>query len=109
MLLLTSCAAAFCRTVEEAGYRAGIYFNQAYGYQQFNLLSLKDHIFWLAQYEEVPTFVYNFQMWQYSNSGTVPGISGAGGPQYLLLEQILIGMFHKSLCFGGGIFCCSDS
>ena len=76
MLLLTACAAAFCRTVEEAGYRAGIYFNQAYGYQQFNLLSLKDHIFWLAQYEEAPTFVYNFQMWQYSNSGTVPGISG---------------------------------
>lgn len=76
MLLLTSCAKTFCETIEEAGYRAGIYFNQAYGYQQFNLLSLKDHIFWLAQYEEVPTFVYNFQMLQYSNSGTVPGIEG---------------------------------
>ena len=76
MLLLTSCAKAFCETIENAGYRAGIYFNQAYGYQQFNLLSLKDYIFWLAQYEEVPTFVYNFQMLQYSNSGTVPGIEG---------------------------------
>lgn len=76
MLLLTSCAKAFCQTIEEAGYRAGVYFNQAYGYQQFNLLSLKDHIFWLAQYEAVPTFVYNFQMWQYSNSGSVPGIEG---------------------------------
>lgn len=76
MLLLTSCAKAFCETIEEAGYRAGIYFNQAYGYQQFNLLSLKDYIFWLAQYEEVPTFVYNFQMLQYTNNGTVPGIEG---------------------------------
>lgn len=75
MLLLTACAKAFCQRVEEEGFRAGVYFNQAYGYQQFNLLSLKDHIFWLAQYEDVPTFVYNFQMWQYTNEGSVPGIS----------------------------------
>lgn len=75
MLLLTACAKAFCERVEEAGLRGGIYFNQAYGYQQFNLLSLKDHIFWLAQYEETPTFVYDFQMWQYTNEGTVSGIS----------------------------------
>ncbi len=76
MLLLTSCALAFCQTVEEAGYRAGIYFNQAYGYQQLNLPSLQDYVFWLAQYEDAPTFVYDFQMWQYSNEGTVPGIEG---------------------------------
>lgn len=75
MLLLTACAKAFCERVEEAGLRGGVYFNQAYGYQQFNLQSLKDHIFWLAQYEETPTFVYDFQLWQYTNEGSVPGIS----------------------------------
>lgn len=76
MLMLTACALAFCQTVEEAGYRAGIYFNQSYGYQQLNLPSLQDYAFWLAQYEDTPSFVYNFQMWQYTNEGTVPGIEG---------------------------------
>lgn len=76
MLYLTSCALAFCQTVEEAGYTAGVYFNQVYGYQQLNLPSIQDYIFWLAQYEDAPTFVYDFQMWQYTNEGTVPGIEG---------------------------------
>lgn len=74
MLLLTSCALAFCQTIEEAGYEAGIYFNQTYGYQQLNLPSLQDYVFWLAQYEDTPSFVYDFQIWQYTNEGTVPGI-----------------------------------
>lgn len=76
MRLLTSCADAFCRTVEDAGYRGGIYFNQAYGYEQINLLSLKDYEFWLAEYAEYPTFAYDFQMWQYTDKGSVPGIDG---------------------------------
>jgi len=76
MVMLTSCAEAFCKTVEEAGYEAAVYFNQAYGYQQFNLVSLREYQFWLAEYADVPTFAYDFQMWQYTNEGTVPGING---------------------------------
>ena len=76
MLMLTSCAMAFCETIEKAGYEAGVYFNQTYGYEQFNLVSLKDYVFWLAEYDPVPSFVYNFQIWQYTNEGAVPGIEG---------------------------------
>lgn len=76
MLMLTSCAQAFCETVEQAGYRSGVYFNQAYGYLQLNLVSLKDYYFWLAEYDETPSFAYDFQMWQYTDSGSVPGVEG---------------------------------
>lgn len=76
MLMLTACADAFCRTVEDAGYEASVYFNQAYGYQQLNLASLLDYDFWLAEYASTPSFVYDFQMWQYTNEGKVPGIDG---------------------------------
>ena len=76
MLNLTACAKAFCQRIEEAGYEASIYFNQVYGYEQFNLVSLRDYGFWLAEYAEAPTFAYDFTMWQYTNEGTVPGISG---------------------------------
>ena len=73
---LTDCAKAFCETIEAAGYRAGVYFNQAYGYQHYNLLALDDYVFWLAQYDSVPDFYYDFQMWQYTNTGEVAGITG---------------------------------
>lgn len=76
MLNLTSCAKAFCEKIEEAGYEAAVYFNQAYGYEQFNLVSIRDYVFWLAEYAPAPTFAYDFTMWQYTNEGTVPGIEG---------------------------------
>lgn len=76
MVMLTSCAEAFCKEIETAGYEAAVYFNQVYGYEQLNLVSLKDYTFWLAEYNPTPIFAYDFQMWQYTNEGTVPGIEG---------------------------------
>ena len=73
-LLLTDIAEAFCKAIEDAGYRAGIYFNQRFGYQEFDLLRLQDRVFWLAEYNIPPTFDYDFQIWQYTSDGTVPGI-----------------------------------
>ena len=32
--------------------------------------------FWVAQYTDTPTFYYDFDMWQYSSTGRVPGIQG---------------------------------
>lgn len=72
--LLTDIAEAFCKAIEDAGYRAGIYFNQRFGYQEFDLLRLQDRVFWLAEYNIPPTFDYDFQIWQYTSDGTVPGI-----------------------------------
>jgi len=76
MLILTSCADAFCRTVKEAGYEPCVYFNKDFGYEQYNLESLKEYTFWLAEYAEFPSFAYKFDMWQYTEKGTVPGIVG---------------------------------
>ena len=76
MLTLTGCVDAFCATIEDAGYRAGVYFNQRFGYQELNLLSLRKYMFWLAEYNPAPTFTYDFEIWQYSCDGRVDGISG---------------------------------
>lgn len=72
--LLTECTIAFCDLVEEAGYTAGVYFNQTYGYNHFNLLDLEDYVLWLAQYSTAPDFYYHFDMWQYTATGTLAGI-----------------------------------
>lgn len=72
--ILTDCARTFCQILEHAGYRAGVYFNQIYGYQHYDLSRLQNYVFWLAEYDPYPSFSYDFDIWQYSCTGTLPGI-----------------------------------
>ncbi|MDR0889746.1 MAG: glycoside hydrolase family 25 protein [Oscillospiraceae bacterium] len=73
---LTQCAIEFCETVKAAGYDAGVYFNQSYGYMYFDLEPLQPYTLWLAQYNPKPNFYYNFDLVQYSDAGSVDGIPG---------------------------------
>lgn len=74
--LVASCARAFCDAVQEAGYTPMVYFNRNQGYNVYDLAQLSGYEFWLAGYTAIPDFTYSFQMWQYSSTGTVPGIEG---------------------------------
>lgn len=74
-IILSGCAYTFCNAIEQAGYRAGIYFNQRFGYEEFDLLKLQNYVFWLAEYNPAPSFSYDFEIWQYANDGAVAGIS----------------------------------
>lgn len=71
---LTECALAFCKTIEEAGYEAGIYFNTALVQDLLNLSPLMEYEFWLAEYNSYPSFPFAVDMWQYSDQGTLDGI-----------------------------------
>ncbi len=72
---LTACASAFCAAVEDAGYDAGVYFNLSMAVSLYHLYNLSDYDFWLAEYQDIPTYPYAIHMWQYSCEGSVPGIS----------------------------------
>jgi len=67
-------ARAFCGLVEQAGYIPGVYFNQNLGYLSLELDELDGCVFWLAEYDAKPDFYYHADLWQYSSTGTVPGI-----------------------------------
>lgn len=73
---VTACTRAFCREMEKQGYDAAFYFNQDLAENTFVLEKLTDYDFWLAQYENALTFPYRVKMWQFTASGSVPGISG---------------------------------
>jgi len=73
---ITEFALAFCSEIEKSGYRPGVYFNVSLGYTALNLSSLKDRTFWLAQYQAAPDFMFDFQILQYTDGGSVPGIEG---------------------------------
>lgn len=73
--LLTSISDAFCSRIENARYPAAIYFNKDTGYIHYDLGALSDYAFWIADYNETPVFYYAHEYWQYSDEGTVDGIS----------------------------------
>lgn len=73
---ITQCASAFCELVAAAGYTPMVYFNQDMGYLVYQLDQLDAFPFWLAEYDSQPDFYYGFEMWQYTHTGTVPGIEG---------------------------------
>ncbi len=72
---ITECAVNFCNEIELSGREVMIYFNREIGYFEYDLASISGYDFWLAEYSEYPTFIYKFNMWQYTDSGTVKGIS----------------------------------
>ena len=74
--LLTDCTKAFCERIRQAGYTPMIYFNADQSHKQMYLEELTDYPFWLAMYESEMNYPYKIDMWQYSNTGTVPGING---------------------------------
>ena len=73
---LTDCYMAFCDKITEAGYTPMAYFNTYQSRQLMNLYELEDYPFWLALYSDRMTYPYRVEMWQYTDSGRVPGIEG---------------------------------
>lgn len=71
---LTDMAAYFCQRVKQAGYEPCVYFNLNMAYRWLDLSKLKSYTFWLAEYGDTPSFEYACALWQYSHTGTVPGI-----------------------------------
>lgn len=71
---MTKCALAFCQRMEQEGFEAGVYFNQNYGYHYLALEHLQNYTLWLAEYNDIPTFDYHFDLVQYTDSGKIDGI-----------------------------------
>lgn len=77
---VTKCALAFCKIIEDAGYLPMTYGSPSKIYAGgIQLEYLQNYPFWLAHYTkdwEPTSFRYHYDMWQYSSTGSVPGIEG---------------------------------
>lgn len=67
---------AFCRTIENAGYRAGVYGSRNWYNNRLETKRLENYCIWLAEYRSVPIYQGYYQMWQYTSKGKVDGIKG---------------------------------
>lgn len=66
----------FCQTIENAGYTPMIYHNTQMGALMIDVAQLEAYDKWYASYSDQMFYPYEYKVWQYSDKGTVQGISG---------------------------------
>lgn len=74
----TAAAEAFCKTIEKAGYYAGVYTYTFFALEgKINYAALaKRYTMWLADYRAKPDTTLRRDILQYSNVGNIDGIKG---------------------------------
>ena len=71
----TNFCKVFCDTVEQKGYDTMIYSNMKWMAFTLDMEELTEYDFWYADYHDIPQCPYDYEMWQYSETGAVPGIN----------------------------------
>ena len=68
---------AFCTTVRNSGYRAGLYADKNHLTHKINMGNVSGGtVIWCAQYNTRCTYSGHYDMCQYTSKGSVPGING---------------------------------
>lgn len=89
---LTDFALTFCEEIEKLGYKAGIYANQNWFRTYLDVVDIrkKGYSIWCARYNvERPDICADYDIWQYSSSGTVTGIEGNVDVNFLFNEKLV--------------------
>lgn len=73
--VVTAACLEFCELVEAAGYEPGMYSYNKLAYFTYDLKQLAGITLWMGDPGTKPIFYYDHDFWQYSYTGTVPGIT----------------------------------
>ena len=73
---LTNIVYKWCVTVEAAHYFTGFYTAKSWTQSYLEMTGLSRFTFWLAHWTKKTDYSGPYAMWQYSDSGTIPGING---------------------------------
>lgn len=73
---VTNIAKRFCETIEQAGYKAGVYANLNWFTNYIDVNELLQYKIWLAQWTTMHTANFRVDYWQYTSKGQVIGIVG---------------------------------
>ncbi len=76
-----NCIVAFCEEIKRLGFTPGVYANEYWFTTKLDYDTLKKYNIWCAKYnsnsgepEIAPNI--NYDMWQYTDKGSIPGING---------------------------------
>ena len=73
---ITNMTLEFCKVIKENGYESSIYGNAKTFTTKMKLELFNDYNKWYADYQEKPLYPYEFNLWQYTETGKVNGITG---------------------------------
>ena len=74
---ITDAAIGFCEKMEDNKYFVGIYASDISGFKEsLEYNRLTDYTTWVARYGKKPQYIKYPGIWQYTSSGSVPGIKG---------------------------------
>lgn len=74
---MTDIADGFCKTIEDAGYESGLYSYKSWLMYNFDMKPLEENYsIWLAHWTSSTDYTGDYDMWQYTSSGSVNGITG---------------------------------
>lgn len=87
---LTEQCNEFAKLVKNKGYRAGVYANVNWLKNELNPSKFDKNLsVWVAQYYKECEYKGKYDIWQYTSSGKVDGISGNCDMNYLYNEDII--------------------
>lgn len=69
-------ATVFCETLAQNGYKVGVYANLYWWEEKLTAPCFDNWYRWVAQYNDECQYEGDYQMWQYTETGTVDGIDG---------------------------------
>jgi len=72
----TAVCKAFCQTIANNGYTAGVYANKTWFRNYIDHGQLGGYKIWLAHYVGSTDFGARHELWQYTSKGSIAGISG---------------------------------
>ena len=91
---MTANTRAFCETVKAAGYTAGVYANASFLNTNIDGASLAlSYPVWLAHYTTQTNYTGDYNMWQYTDSGKVNGVSGSVDCNFLYDIKKVTGLY----------------
>ncbi|MCH5279946.1 MAG: glycoside hydrolase family 25 protein [Lachnospiraceae bacterium] len=71
----TKVCRAFCQTIDNNGFHAGVYASKSWFENNLDATQFDNYYIWLAQYSRQATYGRHYDLWQYTSSGTVDGIT----------------------------------
>lgn len=74
----TKICTAFCETIRNSGYRAGVYANKYYltSLLYTSQFESRGYVIWLAHYTTQTSYTGKYEIWQHTSKGSVSGIPG---------------------------------
>ncbi len=70
----TDVVKAFCKTVQNAGYKPGVYANTYWFRDNLYSSELESYSIWVARYNDTLGYAGKYDIWQYTDSGKINGI-----------------------------------